>query len=95
MQCAQKAAYAAREIAALAGFALPFSAPHFNEFVVRAPVAADGLLRRLAAEHNTTGCLALSRYFPARANDLLVCVTELNTRAEIDALVAGLKELTH
>src|SRR5438045_6586178 len=42
MQCAQKAAYAARAIAALAGFALPFSAPRFNEFVVRAPVAADG-----------------------------------------------------
>ena len=91
VQCAQKAAYAARQISALAGFTLPFSAPRFNEFVVRAPVVADELLRRLAAEHNITGGLALSRYFPDRANDLLVCVTELNTRAEIDALVEGLK----
>src|SRR5205085_690128 len=91
MQCAQKADYAARQIAALAGFALPYSAPRFNEFVVRAPVAAEELLRRLAAEHNTTGGLALARYFPERTNDLLVCVTETNTRAEIDALVAGLK----
>jgi glycine dehydrogenase subunit 1 len=91
LQCAQKAAYAARQIGALAGFSLPFSAPRFNEFVVRAPGAADELLARLAAEQNITGGLALARYFPARANDLLVCVTETNTRAEIDALVAGLK----
>jgi glycine dehydrogenase subunit 1 len=92
MQCAQKTAYAARQISALAGFSLPYSAPRFNEFVVRAPSAADELLHRLAAEHNITGGLALSRYFPARANDLLVCVTEVNTRAEIDALVAGMNE---
>ena len=95
MQCAQKAAYAARQIAALDGFTLPYSAPRFNEFVVRAPVAAEELLRRLAAEHNITGGLALARYSPERANDLLVCVTEMNTRAEIDALVEGLKELHH
>ena len=93
VQCAQKAAYAARQISALAGFSLPYSAPRFNEFVVRAPVEAAGLLERLAAERGITGGLALSRYFPARANDLLVCVTETNPRAEIDALVAGLKEL--
>src|SRR5687767_2930656 len=47
-QCAQKAAYAARQISALAGFELPHSAPTFNEFVVRAPAEAEGLLRRLA-----------------------------------------------
>src|SRR5205814_445494 len=34
-QCAQKAHYAAREIAKLEGFSLPFSAPFFNEFVVQ------------------------------------------------------------
>ena len=39
-----------------------------------------------------TGGLALSRYFPERPNDILVCVTETNKRADIDALVAGLKE---
>ncbi len=94
MQCAQKAAYAARQFAARTGFTLPYSAPRFNEFIVRAPVAADELLRRLAAERNITGGLALARYFPDRPNDLLVCVTELNTRAEIDALVGGCKELT-
>jgi glycine dehydrogenase subunit 1 len=95
MQCAQKAAYAARRIGELQGFSLPYAAtPRFNEFVVRAPIAADELLRRLAAEHNITGGLALSRYYPERPNDILVCVTETNPRSEIDALVAGLAELT-
>jgi glycine dehydrogenase subunit 1 len=90
-QCAQKAAYARRQIAALEGFSLPHSAPVFNEFVVRAPVAAEELLRRVAAEQNVNGGLALSRYFPDRPNDILVCVTETNRRADIDALVNGLK----
>jgi glycine dehydrogenase subunit 1 len=96
MQCAQKAAYAARRISGIEGFSLPYAeTPRFNEFVVRAPVEAEGLLRRLAAEHNITGGLALSRYFPERTNDILVCVTETNPRSEIDALVNGLTELTH
>jgi glycine dehydrogenase subunit 1 len=89
-QCAQKAAYARRQISALEGFSVPYSAPVFNEFVVRAPSDAEGLLRRLASEHNVTGGLALSRYFEGRENDLLVCVTETNKRADIDALVKGL-----
>src|SRR5580765_6659231 len=47
-QCAQKAHYTAREIEKLEGFSLPFSAPFFNEFVVRAPWAASPLLDQLA-----------------------------------------------
>lgn len=94
VQCAQKAAYAARLIANIEGFSLPYSAPRFNEFVVRAPIAARPLLRRLAAERNITGGLALDRYFPDRTNDLLVCVTETNSRSDIDKLVDGLASLT-
>jgi glycine dehydrogenase subunit 1 len=92
-QCAQKAAYARRSIAALPGYELPYSAPVFNEFVVRAPAPAEELLRRLATGHGVNGGLALSRYFPDRPNDILVCVTETNRRDEIDRLVAGLAEL--
>lgn len=91
-QCAQKAAYTANRIAQLKGFSLPFSAPRFNEFVVRAPANASVLLSRLADEKNITGGLALSRYFPDRQNDFLMCVTETNSRAEIDALVKGLQQ---
>ena len=92
-QCAQKAHYAAREIAKLAGFSLPFSAPFFNEFVVRAPTEASPLLDSLARHKGIDGGIALARFDPNRPNDFLVCVTEVNTREQIDALVTGLKEM--
>jgi len=94
-QCAQKAHYAARAIAKLEGFSLPYSAPFFNEFVVRAPINALPLLEKLAKEKGIDGGIALSRFDSSRANDFLVCVTETNTREQIDALVAGLRTLTN
>lgn len=89
-QCAQKAAYAAKRISELEGFSIPFTAPRFNEFVVCGPAPAKDLLARLASEKDITGGLALSRYFTDRPNDFLVCVTELNSRAEIDSLADAL-----
>jgi glycine dehydrogenase subunit 1 len=94
-QCAQKAHYAAREIAKLRGFSLPHSAPFFNEFVVKAPVAATDLLEKLASDKGIDGGIALSRFTSNRPNDFLVCVTETNTRNQIDALVAGIDSLSH
>src|SRR5690242_13711537 len=61
-QCAQKAAYAAKRIGGLEGFSLPFSAPRFNEFVVRGPMNAVELLPRLAKENGIEGGIALSRF---------------------------------
>jgi glycine dehydrogenase subunit 1 len=92
-QCAQKAHYAAREIARLEGFSLPYSASFFNEFVVRAPVAATNLLAKLADDKGIDGGIPLSRFNSNRANDFLVCVTETNTRDQIDALIEGLRSL--
>jgi len=62
--------------------------------VVRAPVEASPLLDRLAREKAIDGGIALSRFDSDRPNDFLVCVTETNTRAQIDALVEGLGKLT-
>jgi glycine dehydrogenase subunit 1 len=89
-QCAQKAAYAAKRISELEGFSIPYTGPRFNEFVVRTPVDAKQLLARLASERTITGGLPLSRYYQDRPNEFLVCVTEINSRAQIDALVEGL-----
>ena len=89
-QCAQKTAYARKAIAALKGYTLPFSGPCFNEFVVRAPMSAVELLSRLGKEKEIDGGIALSRFMPDRPNDFLVCVTEVNSREQIDALIEGL-----
>src|SRR5829696_1871827 len=49
-QCLQKAAYTAKRVASVNGFSIPFTAPFFNEFVVRAPGRAVDLLARLGKE---------------------------------------------
>lgn len=93
VQNAQKTAYAAKKIAEIEGFTLPFTAPKFNEFVVRAPNDAGELLENLRVEKGIIGGLALSRYYQDNPNDFLVCVTELNTKEQIDDLVNGLREV--
>ncbi|MFT3746076.1 MAG: aminomethyl-transferring glycine dehydrogenase subunit GcvPA [Pyrinomonadaceae bacterium] len=87
MQNAQKAAYAAKQIAAIDGFSLPFSASTFNEFVVRGPVPAEDLLENIRKTGGVIGGLALSKYYGGHVNDVLVCVTETNSRSQIDKLV--------
>jgi glycine cleavage system P protein (glycine dehydrogenase) subunit 1 len=93
VQNAQKAAYAAKRISEIEGFSLAFSAPKFNEFVVRAPKNANEILEKLSGEKGIIGGLALSRYYADNPNDFLVCVTETNTKEQIDALVEGLKAI--
>ena len=93
MQNAQKAAYAKKQIASLEGFSIPFSAPTFNEFVVRAPKNAGEILETIRTENGIVGGLALSKYYAGNENDFLVCVTETNTKAQIDSLVEGLREV--
>jgi glycine dehydrogenase subunit 1 len=92
MQNAQKTAYAAKEIAKIEDFSIPFSAPKFNEFVVRAPKNASEILEKLRTENNIVGGVALSKYYSGNPHDFLVCVTETNTKAQIDNLVNGLRE---
>ena len=91
VQNAQKAAYAAKQISAVDGYSLRFSSPHFNEFVVRGPRPATEILERLRTESGILGGLPLSKYYQGHDNDFLVTVTELNTKEQIDRLVAGLK----
>lgn len=93
MQNAQKAAYAAREIAKLPGYSIPFSAPRFNEFVVRAPKNANEILEKIRVENDIIGGLPLSWHYNDYPNDFLACVTETNTKAQIDDLVNGLSSV--
>jgi len=92
-QCLQKAAYTAKRIAEVKGFSLPFTAPYFNEFVVRGPADSVELLSRMAKEKGIEAGIALSRFMPDRNKDFLVCVTETNTREQIDSLVSAFSEL--
>ncbi|MBI3977306.1 MAG: aminomethyl-transferring glycine dehydrogenase subunit GcvPA [Chloroflexi bacterium] len=84
--CYHKAHYAALRIAELPGYRLAFDAPFFQEFVVHCPAPPAEINRRLL-EHRIVGGLDVGDRIE---NGMLLCVTEMNTRAEIDRLVGVL-----
>jgi glycine dehydrogenase subunit 1 len=84
-----KAEYAKQKISEVPGFSLPFSGPTFNEFVVEAQEGADVVLGRLEAA-DILGGIALARWYGGMPGRFLICVTEQNSREEIDTLVAAL-----
>ena len=65
-----------------------FSAPFFNEFVLRV-ANAEAVWQRLKAEGLVAG-LPLYEWYPELADCLLVCVTETHSRAAIERLVRSL-----
>lgn len=89
--CYHKAHYAAERITALDGYERVFSGPFFHEFAVRTPIAPEEVNRRLR-ERGIIGGYELGRSYPELADVMLFCVTEMNTRAQIDELVSVLGE---
>nr|WP_303720342.1 aminomethyl-transferring glycine dehydrogenase subunit GcvPA [Malonomonas rubra] len=84
-----KAAYAKKQISALDGFAIAFSGEVFNEFVVVCPEPVAELQKRLEEQGILSG-IALAKDYPQLENGLLICVTEQNSREQIDRLVSAL-----
>lgn len=78
----QKAHYAATVLAAK-GFPAVFSHPFFNEFAVRCPRPPEEIVKKLEAKRVLAG-LPLGGYYPDRSDQMLVCVTEIKTKADID-----------
>ena len=86
--CLQKAYYLFSSLAD-AGVKILFNAPFYNEFVVKVDNAKKVNLELL--NNGIIGGLELGKYYPLLSDCLLFCVTELNTREEIDKLVDLLK----
>ncbi len=78
-----KAEYAKKRASQIRGCHLVFSSPTFNEFVLKIPAEPEGVLERLK-EKKILGGIPLGGFYPAMNHDLLVSVTEMNTRQEID-----------
>lgn len=90
--CYQKAHYAAEEIAALDGYSMWSTEPNFHEFVVQCPKAAEEINQALL-EKGIIGGYDLGQDYPGMENCILFAVTEMNTKDQIDFLVASLKEV--
>ncbi|HZT70035.1 MAG TPA: aminomethyl-transferring glycine dehydrogenase subunit GcvPA [Terriglobia bacterium] len=77
--------YAAQRLVA-AGASIPFSAPCFNEFVVRTPGSAEEVLLELRGE-KILGGVNLARFYPELKDHLLVCITETVSKEAVDRMV--------
>lgn len=84
-----KAAYAREKIGQLDGFAVAFSGEYFNEFVITCSEPVAALKTRLEQQNILAG-ISLGRDYSALKNGLLICVTEQNSRKQIDRLVLAL-----
>lgn len=63
----------------------------FNEFVLECPKPVAEINRALAKK-KIIGGYDLSKEYPHIKNGMLIAVTEMNTREQMDALVAALAE---
>jgi glycine dehydrogenase subunit 1 len=84
-----KAAYAQAEFGKNAEL-LFTGAPRFNEFVLRTGEEPEALAHRLAGK-GIVGGYPLKNLYPELGNASLWCVTELNTRGQIDAAAAEVR----
>lgn len=85
-QSYSKTHYLAQELTKIPGFALKHSGPFFHEFLATSPIAPEQLMAKLEA-HSILGGYPVG-------DDILWCATEMNTKEQIDQLVAIVKEVT-
>lgn len=89
-QSLQKAHYAFNQLTAIPGVEPMFPGkPFFKEFVLKLPQDPEKVNEALL-EHKIIGGLPLKRFYPELENGMLVCVTELRTKEEIDCFVERL-----
>jgi glycine dehydrogenase subunit 1 len=88
--CVLRAHELAERIARVPGVKLPHATPFFHEFVAEIPHPAQTLGRLL--ERGFVGGLALQPHFRDLRDHVLLCCTERQTSADIDAFVAALAE---
>jgi glycine dehydrogenase subunit 1 len=92
--CYHKAHYAAGKIGKIKGYSLCFDAPFFHEFSVCCPKPVADINEHLL-DHGFLGGYDLGQDYPALKDHMLIAVTEMNTKDEIDRLVDILAEVNH
>ncbi len=89
-RCMSASHYLRAGLEKLGGIELPYSAPVFNELVARFErVTASEVVARLA-ERDILAGIDLGRFRDEWRHDLLIAVTELHTREDLDRLLSAL-----
>lgn len=92
--CYQKAHYAAEKIGEIPGFKVCLPEAFFHEFVVCCDQPVEEINQHLL-DHEILGGLDLEQVYPSLKNHMLIAVTEMNTREEIDLMCDALMEVSH
>ena len=89
--CYDKAHYLASRLREIDGIDLAYDEPFFNEFALRLPKPADGLILDMASQGFLAG-VPMSRFDADRPNDILVAVTEKRSKDDMDHFAEALAE---
>jgi glycine dehydrogenase subunit 1 len=87
-----KAEYAKKALSGIRGCKLTFTAPTFNEFVIEIEKEPERVMQKLRGE-KILGGVPLRRLYPELDHHLLVTVTEMNKREEIDRWAEALEKV--
>jgi len=95
--CYQKSHYAMSLIKDIQGFSVPVQGTFFQEFVVLCPLSPS-LINEQLLDYRIIGGLDLDKALKtdilSEPNGMLISVTEMNSRAEIEALADALSEIS-
>lgn len=92
IQNIQKSNFVKEKISSLNNFEILNKKPTYNEFLVQSP-NLDTFLE-LCEDDNLLPPLKMSKYYPEMENIALVCVTETNSKEDINKLFANAKNST-
>jgi glycine dehydrogenase subunit 1 len=90
--CYHRAHFASKEIDQLENYEVISTGSFFNEFVVQCPMPVAEL-NKILLDKGILGGYNLEKDYPEAKNQMLVCVTELNDRAQIERLISALSEI--
>jgi glycine dehydrogenase subunit 1 len=92
--CYQKAHYAASELSKIPGMGLCFTEPFFHEFALCVNRPVEEVNAHLL-DHGILGGYDLGQDYPALKDHMLVAVTEMNSKEDIDMFVEVLSEVSY
>ncbi|MGB9553835.1 MAG: glycine dehydrogenase, partial [bacterium] len=89
--CYHKAHYLAQALEKVPDVRLRFRGRFFHEFVLTVP-GEPGELLDFLMQNSFLGGIPLVKYFPSLKNEILVAVTEINKKEELDKFVQLLRQ---
>lgn len=91
--CYHKAHYLAGKISKIKGYKVVTKTPFFHEFVVKCSQPVDEINEHLL-EHGILGGYDLGQVYPSLKNHMLIAVTEMIAREDMEMLLDALQEVS-